>query len=201
MTTPNTGSAKGSENAGSDDNEEPQTVSLESHNKLLAQRKADRDRARDLQAQLDTFKAAQEEAERARLAEQNQFKTIAENEKKRADTLAAQVTEMTTSRINATKRAAVKEALGGVHKDDYLKFADLSQVQMNDDGSIDPESVKAVASKFRESYPELVASKGKGNLPGNEAASSYQGTKPRSLSELKPDELRARLAALSAPKS
>ncbi len=156
---------------------------------MLDQRKADRDKARDLQTRLDAVQAEREEADRTRLAEQARFKELYETEKKKASDLDARIKEMTQGQIEARKREAIKAELGGVRKDDYLKFADLSAVQVNDDGSVDTESVRAAANKFREAYPELVTGKAGSKLP-NEAGSGYTPPKLKPLSEMSPAELR-----------
>ncbi len=175
--------------------EQAETVAFETHKRLLDQRKADQAKARDLQAKLDAAMADKEAAETTRLAEQAQWKDLYEKEKKKAEGLGSQLQHLTTSQIESRKREAVKEALGGVRKDDYLKFLDLNAVQLNDDGSVDAESVKAAANKFRESYPELVAVKPAGKIP-NEAASGYKPGAPKSLEEMTFAEKKALLAKL-----
>jgi hypothetical protein len=179
--------------SGADENGSDDAVSYETYKKVLDQRKADRDRARELQARLDAAEAEKAEAEKARLAEQARFKELYESEKKRAETLHGQIQSMTSAQIDARKREALKSELGGVRKDDYLNFADLKSIQVNEDGSVDVESVKAVATKYRESYPELVATRQASKLP-QDAAGGYKPPQPKSLAEMSPSELRAEYA-------
>lgn len=199
--TVNAGSKDGKEvNASSDDdNEEPQTVSYDSHKKLLDQHKASRQKARDLQAALDAANADKVAAEEKRLADEKKFEDLYNKEKVERSKLQETVQNMTSRQVETGKRDAIKSALGGIRKDDYAKFFDLSIVQLNDDGSADAESVKAAANKFRENYPELV-----GGKPGAKMAQDAGGTPkvapPKPLIERTPEELRQMLAAVSAKK-
>lgn len=189
----NAGSEK-SEGAGSaGENDDEEQVSYATYKKLLDQRKADRERARELQAKLDAAEAERGDAEKARLAEQQRFKELYEAEKKRAEELNGKLSSMTQAQIEARKREALKAELGGVRKDDYLKFADMSAIQVNEDGTVDTDAVKAAAAKFREAYPELVTAKSNSRPLPNEAAAGYQPPKPKTPAEMTQAELREHL--------
>jgi hypothetical protein len=183
--------------AGSDDKaktEGEDLVAFDTYKKVLDQHKASQAKAREAAAQLEALKAEKDEADKARMAEQAKFKELWEAAEKKAQALDGQIKQMTASQIEAKKREALKSELGGVRKDDYLKFADLSSVHLGEDGSVDIESVKATANKFREAYPELVSPKsGVKPLPG-EAAAGYQPPKPKSLAEMTSAELAAEYA-------
>lgn len=186
--------------AGSDEEEvQPQTVSYETYQKVLDQRKADRQKARDLQTALDAANAEKATAEETRLANDKKFEELYTKEK--ADRIKAQETlqHMTVKQVETTKREAIKTALGGVRKADYTKFFDLSLVVLSDDGEAEPESVKAAANKFRESYPELVAGKAPSKM-AHEAGSAMTKPVPKPLHTLPPEQLRAQLAALNTKK-
>jgi len=185
----NAGSGDGHEGAGSAE-AKVETVAYETYQKALDQRKADQARTRELQAQLDAFKSQQTEAEQTRLAEQSEFKKLYETEKAERTKLADNLKTVTTAQVESRKKEALKAELGGVRKDDYLKFADLGMIQVNDDGSVDMDSVKLTANRFRESFPELVASKQTSKLP-HEAAGGFQPPPKKSLSEMSSMELRA----------
>ena len=178
---------------------QPQTVAYDTYQKVLDQRKADRARARELEAELATVKAKQAEADEKALADQKKFEELYTKEKGERAKLQETVQSMTQRQVENAKREAIKAALGGVRKDDYAKFFDLSAVQLNEDGSVDPESVKVAANKFRESYPELVAGKQSAKI-ANEAGTSHSGGQPKPLHQMSEAELRARLAAVSAKK-
>ena len=184
--------ASGTENdvaSGDDEGEENQNgVSVDSYKRLLAQRKADRAKARDLETQLAQVQAEREQAEADRLAEQNKYKELYEKSEKSKKELETRLSDMTQSQITKEKKAALDKALGGIKKSEYLGFADLASIQMNDDGTVDMDSVATVANKFRESYPELVPTKTAGKLP-YEAPREGAPKTERKLSELSPKEL------------
>jgi hypothetical protein len=168
-------------------------VSYETYKKVLDQRKADRDKARELQEQLDALKAEKESAEAARLSEQKRFEELYQKEKTKAEQLAGQIKDMTTQQVERAKTSALKDALG-VSKAEYLKFADLSLITLTEDGTPDPESVKAAANKFRESYPELIPAKSGSKIPG-EAPKDGGLPKPKDPMQMSQAELRAALQA------
>ena len=145
------------------------------------------------------MKAKQAEADEKALADQKKFEELYTKEKGERAKLQETVQAMTQRQVENAKREAIKAALGGVRKDDYMKFFDLSAVQLNEDGSADPESVKVAANKFREAYPELVAAKQSTKM-ANEAGTSHSGGQPKPLSQMSEAELRARLAAVTAKK-
>ncbi len=188
----------GSEAEGAEGTTE-ETVSYKTYQEVLTQRKADQKKARDLQAQLDAATADKAATEEARLAEQKQFETLYQKEKVEREKLATQLAQMSARQVESAKVAAVKAALGGVRKDDYTKFFDLDAVQLNDDGTADAESVKQAANKFRQNYPELVATASKGRM-ANEAGRGIDPGPPKPLTELSNMELRQRLAAKTQKK-
>ncbi len=184
------GSAVQTDDVSNDDEDTTTTdsVSLESHKRLLAQRKADRARARDLEAQLAQVQADKEQAEADRLAEENKYKDLYEKSEKSKKELETKLSEMTTTHVTREKKAALDKALGGIKKSEYLGFADLNSIEMNDDGTVDMESVATVANKFRESYPELVPTKQTGKIP-SDAARDVAPKQPRKLAELSVKEM------------
>lgn len=176
----------------SDDGEEKVTesVSVEAHKRLLAQRKADRDKARALEEERNTLKAQLEAKDAETLAEQSRYKELYEAEKKKREESDGKLADMSRAQVESAKKAALREALG-ISKQEYLKFADLSSIQMNDDGTPDSDSLKAVANKFRESYPELLPVKASGTLPNNAPGNGGAPKPPKSYAEMSAEELRA----------
>jgi hypothetical protein len=173
---------------------EKELVEYETYRRVLDQRKADQSRARELQAELDRIKAEREEAEAAKLAEQKRFEELYASERKKSEDLTARIKQAETQSALDRKRAAIKTALGGVRKDEYLSFADLDSIVILENGQLDPDTVKAAANKFREAHPELVASKETSRLP-NDSATGFQPPKGKPLHEHSMAELGAMLAA------
>jgi type II secretory pathway pseudopilin PulG len=188
--TVNGGTENGKSASGAND-EQDDKVSYETYKKVLDQRKADRDKARELQEQLDAVKAERESAEAARLAEQKRYEELYNAEKSKVEKLSGQIKEMTTQQVERAKKSALKEALG-VSKEEYLKFADLDAIQLLEDGTPDPETLKSAANKFRETYPELIPAKSGSKIP-NDAAKDGGLPKPKDPMQMSQEELRVAL--------
>lgn len=163
-------------NENNEQSQTPDTVAYETHKKLLDQRKADQAKLRQIQEERDALKAAQEQAENDRLVQQKQFETIAQKEKERADKLASDLQGMQKAQTESAKKAALKAALGGVKKDEYLQFANLEQIQIVD-GVVDADSVAVVAAAFRESHGDLIVKPAATPPPGG-APSPFKSPAP-----------------------
>lgn len=164
-------------------------VSVETYKRVLKQRKADREKAKALEEENNALKAERETAENAKLAEANEYKKLYETEKKKREETESKLSEMSNKQVTDAKTKALSEALGGLKKSEYLKFADLSQIQMNDDGTVEGDSLATVVTVFRTNYPELVPIKGKDTLP-NMAPKGYIPPPVKPLSEMTQEELR-----------
>jgi hypothetical protein len=170
------------------------SVSREAYQRVLDQRKADRDRAKAAEEKATQLQAEKDAAEAEKLAQANEYKKLFEAEKKKREEVEGRMSQMTQAQVTRAKTDALKAELG-ISKTEYLNFADLAAVQMNDDGTVEPESIKTVANKFRESYPDLLPSRSGGRLPQNAPA----GTQPKlqkKISEMNPAELREAYANL-----
>lgn len=184
--TVDAGSVKGKD--GEEQSEE--TVAYETYKKVLDQRKADQAKARELAAEVERLRSEREAEQEAKLAEQKRFEELYAAEKKKAEDLSNKIKEAETKSVMQKKRDALKQALGGVKRDEYLSFADLNSVLVLEDGTVDPDSVKAAAAKFREAHPELVAARQTAPLPNESATGFTAPPKGKALHELKPAELK-----------
>lgn len=189
MTTGNTG-ASGVTPPASGETEQNEVVSPETHKRLLAQRKADQERARRAEEELTTLRAEKEAATAAQLAEQKRFEELYTSEKAKREAAEQRATELTQKQIDAAKQSALVRELGGVKKDEFLRFADVASIRVNEDGSVDPDSLREVATKFRQSYPELLNGKPAAGM-GNVAAADPTPPKDKPLHEMTTQELRA----------
>jgi hypothetical protein len=111
---------------------------------------------RDTKAMLSEMDAKLRAQEDEKLAEQNRFKELYEKSQQelKAQIDAAKRREEAYS--ESVKKSALKSELGGKIKDQYLVHADVKGITFNDDGSIDLDSVHAVANKFRQEHPGLI---------------------------------------------
>lgn len=145
--------------SGQEDNsqkEQDQFVKYENYEKVLKQRKKDQVRVRELEAEINAFKAEREAAEETALKEQNKFKELYEKEQQKAQELSDQFSGLRQEIQLTTKRNALKSELGGVQQEEYLQFANLDGIEVLEDGTINLDTVKAVAAEYREKHSHLL---------------------------------------------
>jgi Skp family chaperone for outer membrane proteins len=133
-------------------------VSLASHRKLLAEKKA-------LQAKLAKIEADRHEAERTELERQGEFKKLLELERQRAQELEQKLTAREQEDQSRRKLAAVLKNVGGVIHSKYYDLIPYDSVVIDPDtGDVDSLSVTKVVESLRASYPEII-SKGSAKMP------------------------------------
>lgn len=186
-----------SDNASSNVNPDPvvpepksNSVAYDTYSKVLSQRKADQAKLKDLQEAHNALLAEKQSAEEVAKAEQGKFQELFESEQKRSEELQANINQRIVQDVNRTKEQALRAELKGLRKDEYLKFADLSAVVIDDNGVVDPESVKEVASIFRESYADLISQSA--SLPNNAPGKGPQSLTYEAWSKLPGKEKAAR---------
>lgn len=128
--------------------------------------------------------------EEQKLAEEQKWKELYEKRTKEIETVKQQVEQEKNNYLKTVKMAALKAELGNI-KDTYLIHADLSSIEINEDGSLNPESVRSVANKFREEHSMLIPSSG--NTTITNPAPSSKTVQPKKLSDL---SIQERLALL-----
>jgi len=132
------------------------SVSYDSYQKLLRQRKADKAKALEMQAQLESLLEEKKARETEELKQQNKYEelykaTLQENEAMKAERKAQE-----KALVDEHKRRELDKELGGLSKSDYFRFANLDNILIADDGTVDLNSVKIEANRFRKEYPELI---------------------------------------------
>lgn len=114
--------------------------------------------------ELEQWKAdrekAEQEAEQKRLADEGKFKELAESEKKKREEVEARYTK--TAKLNALKLEAIKN--GTVDADAVVALANLDEVKLSEDGSVDQATVTAIIENMKANKKYLF---GEGNGSGN----------------------------------
>lgn len=167
------------------------SVSYETHTRLLEQRKKDQEKMRETQAQLETLLKEKTDREKQDLEAQGNYKKMLELREKEVSETKQKLTEYETRWTNSVKLSAVMSKLPGkVEKSEYLNFLDLDKVAIDPDTQdVDIATVEAVASEFVKKYPELIKAEGK-KLPnasanGGQTSISYDQWKKLPLAEKK----------------
>lgn len=144
-------------------------VSHETYKRLLAQRKADREKLRSLEEKAKTLSILEEE--KAKLTEEKlktegNWKALLEAREAKIQELSEkyQAVNQEKSRyeqqfVEASKLQAFEDALGGKLKHrEYYNLVDTSAIALDpESGAIDKESLKKYADKFLKEHKELVA--------------------------------------------
>lgn len=115
---------------------------------------------RDLEKWKADREKADQEAEQKRLEEQGKFKELADTEKKKREEIEAKFTR--TSKVNALKLEAIKA--GTLDADAVVALANLEDIKLSEDGSVDTASVTALIEGMKASKKYLF---GEGNDNGN----------------------------------
>lgn len=133
-------------------------VSIESHRKLLAEKKA-------LQAKLQKIESERQAKEREELEKQGEFKKLLELERQRAQKLETKLSAQEEQDRSRRKLAAVLKNVGGTIHQKYYDLIPYDSVVIDPDtGEVDSLSVTKVVESLRSSYPEII-SKGSAKMP------------------------------------
>lgn len=163
-------------NASSKAENESQTVSYESHKRLLDQRKKDQEDLRAERSKREALEAKLAEDEQKKLEEQGNFKKISEDLKQKLEEKEKNLFALDKKVKDSQKIAAFKSKLPGElsHKD-FLSFVKIDAIQFDSNGDIDENSVKAEVERFSSIYPDVIKRKSEADLPNNKA--EYSSTK------------------------
>lgn len=133
-------------------------VAYETYQKVLAERKRDQERARELQAKLDEIELAKRQFEEETLKKKEDYKTLLENKAREHDLLASELNQMKEQRKQAMKLNAFLEGCGNNQiKKNYWKMIPVGDIIINPEtGEVDPLSVKMAVDSYIRDYPETL---------------------------------------------
>jgi hypothetical protein len=123
------------------------------------------------------------------LKENQEWKSLAEQKSKQLEQALAEKQATEKKWIDNHKLNSFLSEVGGLRNPEYSKFIDYSKILVNDDGTINADSVKNYANEFRESYSDLIKPSDAKPLPSD--APKDTATPTKSLSELTEAELKA----------
>jgi hypothetical protein len=145
------------------------TVSYETYQELLGQRKKDQEKLKALEAKFKEIEGKDAADREKKLKDEGNFKALLEDREKELAALREQNVELTKSvqtfeeTIASTKKFnAFNRAIGGrLKSEEYYKFVDTSKIALDPEtGKVDESSVKSYAQTFVEKHKELVDSAG-----------------------------------------
>lgn len=150
---------------------------------------------KDMEAMLNQLQAEKEAKEKESMIEKEQYRELYERAEQEKQSILQDVQNQKKMYLDTVKKSALKAELGNI-KDAYLTFADLGSISFNDDGSIDKESMVAVANRFRSEYPELLPKNGQSNITSVPAGTVSDSNQPKPISEMSREEKYAELKRL-----
>ena len=168
-----------------------QTVSFESHRKLLGEKKKQQAQLRDALAKLAEHETDRDAAETAKLEEQGRFKELLAAEQAKNSTLTQELGSYRTRVENSVKFNAIKKTLGADIPNVFSKLIDFSKVELDDGGLPDEMSVTKMVEHIRTELPQIIVSQAtRGNLPnesprGGATALSYEEWAALPVEEMK----------------
>lgn len=112
--------------------------------------------AREAEAARTEYEAKLKQLEEEKMKEQAQWKELAEKREQELELARKEANETKSRFSSAVKKSALKQELGGSIRDEYLSFANIDSIELNDDGSLNMESLRNVANKFREEHGSLI---------------------------------------------
>ena len=167
-------------------------VSYETYQKVLNEAK----KAKELVKTLAEEKARSDEKT---LAEQQQWKTLADQYKTQLEQTKSVLSEQEKSIVNGLKYQEFEKHLGGKLKNrDYATFIDFEKIAINPESrTVDEESVKSVVNEFLKSHSPLVEFGSGAKLPNNAGAGF--GNKPvAELHDMTKEDLEKKILELAS---
>lgn len=138
---------------------------------------------KELTAQLEAIKADNEARDVAVLQEKEQWHDLYKKSEAKIQELQTVRDQERSKFLEGHKKNSVLQQVS-FKKQDYIRFIDVSKIEVNEDGSISPESVQLEVDRIRKEYPELIKTSAKETLPD----AAPKGAANKSYSEMTSEE-------------
>jgi hypothetical protein len=127
-----------------------ETVSYQQHKRLLAQRKADQLKAKEMAEKLAEYERRDAERQESLLKEQQKYKELAELKEQKLKEYEAREHEREKALMDGAKLNAFKELLPGqVTNKSYYAFVNLDAIEIDPEtGVVDQDSVEKQVNEF-----------------------------------------------------
>lgn len=177
MTTPNADPVDPNNNPGGNVDPEPgktETVSYESHQKLLGEKKKLSERLKANESELSEIKKMIADKEEAALKDNNQWKEAYGKAKEDLEVATSRLQQNETERLNAKKLNSFFDAIGSRIDSKYWNLIDIDQIAM-DGENIDEFSVSKYVESFKNEFPEVIKPKETRGMPNAGAPAANSG--------------------------
>lgn len=191
--------AQSSEQGSNQEQEAEQYVPRKSYEEVVKDLHKFKSRWKETEAKISEYDAKLKAHEEAKLKEQQKWQELYERAKKEKEQTLQERQREKELYFNAVKKSALKSELGGKIKDVYLNHADIQAIELTENGEINPESLRNVANKFRQDFPELIPASGSSNITGRAPQDTAPKTE-KAVSEMTLEEKRDALAKMRLEK-
>lgn len=138
---------------------------------------------KELTAQLEAIKADNEAREVSVLQEQEKWHDLYKKSETKIQELQSIRDQERNKFLEGHKKNSVLQNVS-FKKPDYIRFIDVSKIEVNEDGSISPESVQLEVDRIKKEYPELLKTSAKEMLPD----AAPKGAAAKAYNEMTSDE-------------
>lgn len=148
-------------------------VSLETHRRLLAQKKQRDDELKARDEKIALLERKEKEREEADLKAKEDYKKLHEIGKQELEEYKAKYNGLNSEIQEQVKFSTLLQSLPGALDKKYWRMVDTSEIIIDPStNEPDPTSIKKVAEKFQAEFGELIQMPGKAKLPNSAASSS-----------------------------
>lgn len=148
------------------DNRSADSVDYETYKKAVSREKSLKQRLAEAEAKAKEFDQWKKEQEEKKLMDEKRYKDLLSRREEELKREREARSSIETQMISSLKKQALERELGGVKKPEYLSFADLSAIEVDENGQIVAETLKYVAEKYKDDHPDLLKSTPKGMPSG-----------------------------------
>ena len=148
-----------------------------------------KERMKQAETDLEAMKAEKTSLERVRLEKDEEWKTLYENERANAESAASELKAKKLQFVDSSKLNAVVQGIGGFKKDEYSRFINPANIEVNEAGTLDSASLQKEVDRIKQEFPELLQASNAPKIPNGAPSSVTPQDRP--LGTLNGAELRA----------
>lgn len=154
--------------------EQGDSVSIDTHRRLLAQRKKDQQRIQDANARLAEFEEMERQKQQTELEAKGEYDKILKAKDEELQALRARTEAEAKARIDSAKEAAFINSLPGkLRNQSYLSYMDKEAIAIDPDtGNVDQGSLKQAVDKFVQEHGILIEGQAKSTSLPNQSPSA-----------------------------
>lgn len=165
------------ENNLEEEKQEEQFVSKKAYQEVSGDMHKYKSELQETKARLAEIEAIQETKEQEALQEQGRWEELYNTSKEQLTTLQSERNQERDKFIGYHKKNSVLQHIGGFKRDEYNSFINVENIKLNDDGSINNESLTSEVDRIKQEYPELIKTNSSTKLPKEAPSQNEIGNK------------------------